>query len=330
MMPNINSCPISGDKLYPVISLGKQPIFLGTTNEPETSDQFNEMDWLSTRNGIVHLGTRLPLELLYAKSHNSGLIGEVWRTHHQKFADFISKFQPKDVGEIGGGHGILSRIYSEKNQFNSWEIFEPNPSAKTRNNIIVRDEFFSETTVLNEKDCFVHSHLFEHLYDHGSILYSIHCSLTDNGTMIFSLPNLKKMVERGYINALNFEHVTYLPEDLVEHLLLKHGFTVEEKQYYLDDHSIFYYCKKSSPNPSLTYYNKNNIETVRGFYQRSLQEIQSINEKIRSEKTGSSIYLFGAHIFSQFYLTNGLEDDRIIEILDNDESKQNCNFTVLN
>ena len=166
--------------------------------------------------------------------------------------------------------------------------------------------------------------MFEHLYDHGSILSSIHSSLSDHGTMIFSLPNLKKMVGRGYINALNFEHVTYLPEDLVEHLLLWYGFSIEEKQYYLEDHSIFYYCKKSPPNPSLTYDNKKNIETVRGFYERSLQEIQLFNEKIRSENTEAWIYLFGAHIFSQFYLTNGLDSERIIEILDNDGTKQSC------
>ena len=45
----------------------------------------------------------------------------------------------------------------------------------------------------------------------------------------------------------NFEHVTYLPEDLVEHLLIKHGFNILEKKYFLDDHSIFYAVIKQFP-----------------------------------------------------------------------------------
>ena len=47
-----------------------------------------------------------------------------------------------------------------------------------------------------------------------------------------------------------------------------------------------------------------------------------MNLKISNKPTQTPIYLFGAHIFSQFYLKNGLEVSRIIEILDNDPSKQ--------
>ena len=141
--------------------------------------------------------------------------------------------------------------------------------------------------------------------------------------MIFALPNLQSMVERGYVNALNFEHVTYLPEDLVEYLLLKYGFRVLEKQYFLEDHSIFYCCEKQTPDNSLIYSNKNNIQVVRGFYERINREIEVLNDKLISQKSSASIYLFGAHIFSQFFLANGLNSSRIKKILDNDRSKQN-------
>ena len=33
--------------------------------------------------------------------------------------------------------------------------------------------------------------------------------------------------------------------------------------------------------------------------------------------------MFGAHIFTQFLLATGIDEKRIISVLDNDESKQN-------
>ena len=38
-----------------------------------------------------------------------------------------SKFKPRSVFEIGGGHGILSSKY-QKNKKVNWTIIEPNPS----------------------------------------------------------------------------------------------------------------------------------------------------------------------------------------------------------
>lgn len=322
-MTKISLCPITRLKLKPLVSLKQQPIFMGTTIKSQSEDRFHEMEWEHTDNGIVHLTTRLPLEILYAETHNSGLVGNVWRSHHQELANFISKFNPMKICEIGGGHGVLSLDYSKQKDFEIWEIFEPNSLANSNDKIIIRDELFSETSKLDKKDCFIHSHLFEHLYDHGLILDAIHKSLVFDGHMIFSVPNMTKMVQKGWINALNFEHVTFLPEDLVEYLLIKHGFSILEKKYFLEDHSIFYCCQKVAPNSELKYYNPNNIQVVRSFFEKAKQDIKFLNKKIASQPNDVSIYLFGAHIFSQFYLTNGLKKSCIIQILDNDPAKQN-------
>ena len=249
----------------------------------------------------------MPLDILYAETHNSGLVGKVWEKHHLEFSNFISKFGPKKICEIGGGHGVLSENYAKQKDFDIWEIFEPNSIANINNKIVTRNELFSEESKVNEKDCFVHSHLFEHLYDHSSVLNAIHKSLTNDGMMIFSLPNMLKMVQNGWINALNFEHVTYLPEDLVEHLLIKHGFNILEKKYFLDDHSIFYCCNKTVPNSELEYHNPDNVEVIKNFFDKTKKDIRDLNLKISNKPTQTPIYLFGAHIFSQFYLKNGLE-----------------------
>lgn len=322
-MFKLEVCPISNYTMNTLCDLGKQPIFMGTTSQDKKADIYNEMTWGYTDCGIVHLLTRIPLKLLYSQSHNSGLVGKVWRDHHLELAEFISKYKPQNICEIGGGHGILCSNYSKINDYQSWEIFEPNASESFDCRVTLRNELFDANSQLESKDCIIHSHLFEHLYDHKSILDKVHSSLSSEGLMIFSLPNMNKMLQNSYVNALNFEHVTYLPEDLVDHLLHKHGFSVVEKKYFLDDHSIFYCCNKTSPNKMLEYYSPNNIEIVRSFFHRIKKNIIDLNEKIENLPKDTSIYLFGAHIFSQFYLNNGLESSRVIEILDNDLAKQN-------
>lgn len=321
-MNRLDQCPISGEDLVPMIELGKQPIFMGTTNEDPSFDVFHQMSWGATASGIIHLMTRVPMDVLYARSHNSGLVGQVWLNHHYELSQFIAKYQPKRICEIGGGHGILSENYASHTDFLKWQIYEPNAKGSSDERVQIINDFFNESTNIDDVDCVVHSHLFEHLYDHSSILRSIHRSLRSDGLMIFSVPNMMKMVQNGYINALNFEHVTFLPDDLIEYLLSLTGFKIKEKKYYLDDHSIFYCCEKAEPYSGIVYNSPRNISLIEKFFNDQLDEIQRINEIINKLSIEHDVFLFGAHIFSQFYANNGLKVKKIRGILDNDQFKQ--------
>jgi len=315
-------CPISGDDLHQIVSMGRQPIFMGTTTSNKEADQFNEMNWGATKNGVIHLMSRIPLDVLYSQSHNSGLIGGTWKKHHIHFSEFISTYSPKNICEIGGGHGILSQNYAKLKDFSSWDIYEPNAKKSPDSRVTIHSEFFHENTRLDKKDCILHSHLFEHLYDHSAVLKKIHHSLTDKGVMIFSLPNMEQMIKNGYVNALNFEHVTYLPEDLIEFLLKKNGFVIDRKDYFLEDHSIFYACKKTS-NPQIAEYkNTKHIDDIISFFATEKTKVDDLNSLLSLHYKQSNVFLFGAHIFSQFYLTNGLDNSLIKAVLDNDPEKQ--------
>ena len=50
--------------------------------------------------------------------------------------------------------------------------------------------------------------------------------------------------------------------------------------------------------------------------------IKLINDKIYKIKNDQPIYLFGAHVFSQYLIEFGLNTDRIVCLLDNDKNKQ--------
>lgn len=136
---------------------------------------------------------------------------------------------------------------------------------------------------------------------------------------------MQKWLENKFTNCLNYEHTIFLNEAVIEFLLAKNHFKLLEKRYF-KEHSIFYACQK------LTNFNENyelglksqytqNKALVAEFMSFYSQKIAKLNELLKATK--KPIYLFGAHLFSQFLLYNGLFADKIIAILDNNAQKQN-------
>jgi hypothetical protein len=48
---------------------------------------------------------------------------------------------------------------------------------------------------------------------------------------IFSVPRFEVWLQRGYSNALHFEHTLYLTEDNIEYLIKSSGLEVRSKKY---------------------------------------------------------------------------------------------------
>jgi hypothetical protein len=121
-------------------------------------------------------------------------------------------------------------------------------------------------------------------------------------------------------NILHFEHTYFINELVIENLANKCGFIVEESKNYTN-HSIFYKLKKTT-----TKTNENLILNIKTTFENSFKKhndkILFINELIEEyKKENNKIYLFGAHVTSQYYLNNGLSN--IIDgLLDNSTSKQ--------
>ena len=136
---------------------------------------------------------------------------------------------------------------------------------------------------------------------------------------------MEEMLKRKYTNCINFEHTVFITEPYIEYLLSKHGFKQVAKQYFKDDHSIFYAYVKDS--------NVKTIELPKGLYEHNKklyleyvdyhkQLIKDLNAKIDNISKDQPIYLFGAHVFAQYLIEFGLDTSRIICLLDNDTKKQ--------
>ena len=296
---------------------------MGTTNQEPKLDRFFDLKWGISEEGIIQLIQRYPINELYAHSHNSGQIGTIWERHHIAFADFLAKASPANILEIGGGHCTLPLLYDKKYTFDNWTIVEPNPKEVNHPKITLLTELFnSSTNIIGEYDVVVHSHLFEHLYDHSDFLDRIWTILKHHGKMIFSVPNMQEMLKRGYVNCLNIEHTVYLPEYVIEQLLEKFGFKILRKEYYLSDHSIFFECQKVEKNDDLRFnFGNRCFDEFDNFNNLKDNEHEELCDKINALGI-KEIYLFGAHIFSQYLVHRGISAAKITAILDNDPEKQ--------
>lgn len=316
---------ILGEKdLEPLFSFKNFPVFMGCVNHPQADDICADMSFhVSRKSGMIQLNPLLPLDVLYPESHGAGFIGASWEAHHQAFAQFIASYAPESVLEVGGGHGILSVKYAALKQI-PWTILEPNPTPIPECRATVLKGFFdAEFTLDSDVGAVVHSHLFEHMYQPLEFLQDLKKFIKVGNKLIFSVPNMKVMVERKFTNCLNFEHTIYLSEDYIEYLLASNGFRLEQKTYFRDDHSIFYAAVRddelSDVQLSEALYAQNKrlyLDYVA--YHQTL--INSINEKT-SVAQRRDVYLFGAHVQAQYLIGFGLDLSRVKAVLDNDKNK---------
>jgi len=320
---------LAGEQLEFLHKFSDFPIQMGCVDSPFEEDIFCDMEWfISPNNGLIQLKNLIPLNILYEEGHNSGQVGGLWIKHHQQFAEFIRKYKCKNIFEIGGAHGLLSKYYRKDCSYNNWTILEPNPcpAPDIKANFIkdfFNDNFWHES--LNDSDCVVHSHVLEHIYQPERFLRKI-SKLSGKKYMFFSVPNMKAMLKNKYTNCLNFEHTLLLTESVIESLLRKYNFELIDKKYFRDDHSIFYACQRQNYDIQCNSHPQNeyiqNKALFMDYVNHYENDINSITVTIQNESENSNCYLFGAHIFSQHLLSTGLSSSLFKGILDNDVTKQ--------
>lgn len=300
------------------------PVFMGAVEHDASEDLTADMSWsISKSSGLIQLKDLLPLDVLYQAQTTTSAVGPTWMAHHKEFAKFIAKYAPEGVLEFGGAHGILSIEYQECADI-PWTILEPNPSPAEGCKAQFIKGFFDERFEFDKPfDILVHSHVFEHLYEPAGFMKAVKEFIKPGQKMLFSVPDLSEWLKRKYTNCINFEHTVYLTEPYVEFLMAKYGFRVLEKQKIMDGHSIFYAVVRDENveggKLSKDLYAEN-FKVYSDFvvYYESLAA--ELNEKLRN--WDGEVYLFGAHVFSQYLIAFGLDVSNVASLLDNDSRKQ--------
>jgi hypothetical protein len=314
------ACGASG--LDPLLEIANVPVHMGCTDQPPQQDVFYDQRWATcARCGSVQLSALAPLDLVYQSQHNAA-VGGVWARHHTALADFVASRAPRSVVEVGGASGALAREYVAAHDVASWTVVEPNPTFTPQPPIHLITAYVEEAgDVVAEADAVVHSHLLEHLYQPRAFLRGLREQSRPEARMLLSVPNLPALLDQSGANALNFEHTYFFDVALLSWMLRDAGFTVQEPQRF-EHHSLF-----MSARPDAEPGGAGPPPDARGgarAFARFVTEARADAEALATRAAGfdGRVYLFGAHVFSQFLIGCGFPAQSATAVLDNDPHKQ--------
>ena len=320
MKKNRIDCVLCGEKTKNLFTIN-MPVFMGV-NLNNSQEYLNEMSFnVCDSCGEVQIDELLDLNVIYQNNHNISVVGNTWKQHYVELSKFIDEtIKNKIILEISDPSAKIAKL---SNGFKHWYIIEPNAEKNELENVTFINDFFNDDfNVINNVDVIIHSHLLEHIHDPITFFKKCNSLLNDNGVMFISVPDMGYILEKEYSpnNILHFEHTYFLNYEVLELLSDLTGFKIVEHKKY-NNHSIFYKLVKSSSNETKKI--KLNISDmfIKSF-NKHIDNISFINEKLIEFKN-HKIYLFGAHVSSQFYLFNGLDKSKIQCIIDNDINKQN-------
>ena len=336
-----DACVVTGATDFePLLTLRDFPVGMYCVPKDWDGTEYStDMHWsICKSSGVIQLTRLVDPATLYDFQHESGAFGGLWKRHHEEFCDFIDEFRSKNILEIGSGHGHLARVFTERHvRESTWIMVEPNlPDwlAKGEHSSEIRpiEAWFGHGFELPADapkiDAVVHSHTLEHMYDYDDFLRTV--TRMEPKYQIFSVPHQREWLRRGWQNSIMFEHPQMLTPNSIEFVMSRYGFTLEKKCVFADGHSLFYafsYRGRDSatvPKLQLSEYADNKL-LFQNWLRANIDFVQSVNaridETLAAEKE-PSIYLFGAHIFTQYLVSFGLRASAVSAILDNATGKQ--------
>ena len=316
---------ISGKKnLEHLFTFNDFPIYMGCTDEKFEDDICLDMKWaIDPETGMIQLMDLVPLEILYSKQHMDST-GPTWDEYNDLLANFISKEVKGDIIEIGGGSGKLAiKVLDRLNNKINYTIVEPNPLISESKNLKITRDFFSSKieNPSNRIHTVVLSQVLEHAYNPEEFLLEIRKYLPENGKFVFGYPNLEYFFSNKHTNAINFEHTLLMTDYFVEFFLKKTGFKLLKKENF-KNHSFFYSVQKSAFD-KIDKPDKNNYLKFKTMFNDFINHHEKMIKKLYYEidNHDGEIFLFGAHIFSQYLIGFGLSVEKINSILDNSPIK---------
>jgi hypothetical protein len=298
------------------------PTFMGCVDDDPASDSFANMWWLLSENRApVTIEPVLPPELIYQSNHNDA-IGDLWTAHHELFGEYVAQqMVGTEVYEIGGAHGLAS-LGAAKIRDIAWTIHDINPTPDARYAGELICGAFSRETAQVQDSCttVAHSHTLEHVHDAAAFIGDIAQVLPIGGRQIIAWPNMRRMLERGDLNFLNFEHTSYLPEDVVTGILERKGFRIVDRKYFRD-HSIFMTAEKVADAQHGFHFSVSpmDLHLFHEYFEMLEEKVQRFNTELESHE--GPRYVFGAHVFTQMLIAAGLDQTLLDGCLDNSLAK---------
>lgn len=314
-----NKCIMCGTQLENKHTIKQFPVYMGVAAKQEDLLYSDKQFCYCPNCKSVQLGKLIPLSILYQKNHNSA-IGKVWQKHHNDFCSFIENFIHGEVLEIGGGNLKVANFLSKLDNINNITVFDKSfPFERESDKITLKKGFFDVAKIDKQPDTIIHTHLIEHLYDPLREMKEICDVLPEGGLMMFAAPLIDEMLRDNYTNAINFEHTFIICEKMIENIMSYSSMKIIAKKYF-SKHAAFFIAKKeTSVSEKINHSYPEHLKCFQGFYNYHIDEVKRIKSLLLNE---NNAFIFGAHIFTQYLLAFGLQEDTFLNVLDNDPDKQ--------
>ena len=324
-----DKCAICLDpSLTNIYVLYKMPISTTCVNK-KSNYKYNDLSFSQCKRcNTIQLDNLVKLDVLYAESHNVESVGKLWKNYFNLISAYIFNYcDNKNVLEIGCPSG---KIAMNLNNYKKWSIVDMNKNDKInfKDNIHFIKGIFNESFIINDSiDLIVHSHLFEHIYEPNNFLNKCFEILSDDGCMIFGVPNMQTILDNNLclFQGIFFEHTIFLNKDNISYMLNNNGFEIENIIDY-SNHSTIYHVSKRKNRicPQLEFKLKNNYDNFKNTIEYYKKFILDCNNKLN--ESNKKAYLFSASYNTQLLIEMGLNKSRIEGIIDNSIEKQNKYF----
>tara|TARA_Y100001970_G_C14176759_1_gene827448 strand:+ start:516 stop:1712 length:1197 start_codon:yes stop_codon:yes gene_type:complete len=309
---DLNNQPVSNRFLYP--------------NEENNVPSFAMELVLDKSTGIIKLKDPFPIEEL--KPHYDWLTCFEPEDHLDSLVEKIIKLPGISINSTFAGYSFkddstLERL-KVKGYKRQWRI-DP------KNDLNINDTCASVETfqsVFNLKkalqirkrhgpvDVFIVRHVLEHAYDLSEFISAIDSLITDEGYIVWEIPDCENALTKGDCTIIWEEHTYYFTSFTFKHFLEKSGFTIldYESEPYPLENSIIAITKKNNKNDKVSSPSKEAIEKE---CERAYQYVQKfntrrevVNNKLKKykEKNGN-IAMFGAgHLAIAFISLMGITE----------------------
>lgn len=311
-------CEVCHSKLEDLFTFKDFPVYVGVADVNEEILKNDLIFNICSSCGTIQLKELMPYETLYSKPHHFS-IGKSWKEHNDSFTNFVAwnTKDDKTFYEIGGENLALAKPLTEIRTFKDYVIKDVRCSFDTKKYRFVKND------PKNKFDYIALAHTLEHIYMPLDFLIRIKRHLKKKGKIFIAGPLLQKQLEDKLNNHLSFEHTFLTSEKIYSYLFQKAGLSIESIHYH-GKYNIFYCLKHAKKDH---YIEKHNF--FFGEYEKNKKLFQQWESKLRQSASISKtfkedpFYIFGAHITTQLLLKSGLDETKVISILDNEKTKWN-------
>lgn len=317
----------------------RMPISFGMTAKNDgtpSSRQIETMRFVRCdRCGTAQLAELVEPHLLYGTrvNHNTNVVGDTWTNHYAELAKAIHRAAPapRAVLEIGAS---TDKVLSTLRGYGTYTIVDPSVDERAfaRYPSVRCVRSFYEAYEPDETyDLIVSSHFFEHAFAPRDALRRMRRSLSADGVVVMSVPNLED--PNNTFLGMHFEHTFHLTRDNMRAMCARTGLEIRDITPYRK-HSVFYTLvpvEEENEEGNAPYRFSATTTTFEALFREQINTMLDRIERFRRMRESRSdektaYFVFGCHFRTQAYLHMGLDPNVFECVLDNDPHKHGLLF----